>query len=277
MEVKYSADKNTYKRMTTEELRKSFLVENLFEENKVQMIYSDIERAIIGSAVPINTSLKLESSKKEIASEYFAERREIGIINIGNRGSVIADDKEYNLNYKDGLYIGKGTKKVEFKSIDKSKPAKFYFVSYPSHKDFPTSLIKSSDAETVNLGTQENANKRTINKYIHLNGVKSSQLVMGLTELDEGSVWNTMPAHTHIRRSEIYMYFNLDKDSVVFHFMGEPEETRNLVIRNGQAVISPSWSIHCGAATKNYSFIWAMGGENQVFEDMDPVSMTLIK
>jgi 4-deoxy-L-threo-5-hexosulose-uronate ketol-isomerase len=277
MEVRYSADVNTYKRMTTDELRKSFLVENLFQEEKVQTIYSDIDRAIIGSAVPLSSSLELQSSKKEMAAEFFAERREIGIINIGEEGFVTADGKEYDMKNKDGLYIGRGTKKIEFKSKNASRPAKFYFVSYPSHKDFTTSKINFSDAESVALGSSKDANKRTIYKFIHLNGVKSSQLVMGLTELNEGSVWNTMPAHTHIRRSEIYMYFNLDKDSVVFHMMGEPAETRNLVIRNGQAVISPSWSIHCGAATKNYTFIWAMGGENQVFEDMDPVTMDTLK
>ncbi|RPI72352.1 MAG: 5-dehydro-4-deoxy-D-glucuronate isomerase [Ignavibacteriales bacterium] len=277
MEIKYSADINTYKRMTTGELRNSFMVEDLFKEGKIQTVYSDVDRAIIGSAVPLNSPLLLESSKKEMAADYFAERREIGIINIGHDGSITADDKEYVMNHKDGLYIGRGTRKIEFKTKDQANPAKFYFMSYPSHKDFPTECIKFSNVESVELGSSKDANKRTINKYIHLNGIKSSQLVMGLTELDEGSVWNTMPAHTHIRRSEIYMYFNLDKDSVVFHMMGEPTETRSLVIRNEQAVISPSWSIHCGAATKNYSFIWAMGGENQVFEDMDPVTMDTLK
>lgn len=277
MQVRYSADKNTYKRMTTDELRSSFLVENLFQDGTVQTLYSDVDRAIIGSAVPLNSSLHLESSKKEMAADYFAERREIGIINIGDDGSIIADDNEYKMKNKDGLYIGRGTKNIEFKSNNSSKPAKFYFVSYPSHKDFPTAHINFSGVESVYLGSSKDSNKRTIHKFIHLNGVKSSQLVMGLTELEEGSVWNTMPAHTHSRRSEIYMYFNLDKDSIVFHMMGEPGETRNLVIRNGQAVISPSWSIHCCAATKNYSFIWVMGGENQVFEDMDPVTMDTLK
>jgi 4-deoxy-L-threo-5-hexosulose-uronate ketol-isomerase len=277
MEVRHSADVNSYKRMTTDELRKSFLVEGLFNEGQVQTIYSDVDRAIIGSAVPVDSPLELKSSKKEMAADYFAERREIGIINIGESGSIIADEKEYNLNYKDALYIGRGTKKIIFKSNGSNKPAKFYFVSYPSHKEYKTTGINFQDVEPVSLGSSKDANKRTINKYIHLNGIKSSQLVMGLTELNEGSVWNTMPAHTHIRRSEIYMYFNLENDSVVFHMMGEPSETRSLVIRNGQAVISPSWSIHCGAATKNYSFIWAMGGENQVFEDMDPVKMETLK
>jgi 4-deoxy-L-threo-5-hexosulose-uronate ketol-isomerase len=277
MEVRYSGDINTYKRMTTDELRNSFLVENLFNEDKIVTLYSDVDRAIIGSAVPVNSVLHLEGSKKEMAADYFAERREIGIINIGSDGSLITDDKEYSLKSKDGLYISRGAKKIEFKSKDSSEPVKFYFVSYPSHKDYPTTLINFSDAEAVSLENQKDANKRTIYKYIHLNGIKSSQLVMGLTELAEGSVWNTIQAHTHIRRSEIYMYFNLNQDSFVVHLMGEPEETRHLVIRNEQAVISLSWSIHCGAATKNYSFIWAMGGENQVFEDMDPVSMNILK
>lgn len=277
MEVRYSPDVNGYKNLNTNDLRKSFLVENLFEKNKVCSIYSDIDRAIIGSVVPVNFTLLLEGNKKEMAAEYFAERREIGIINIGGEGLISADDKEYLMKNKDTLYIGRGTKRVEFKSEEPGNSAKYYFVSYPSHKDFPTSHKKFSDAESVSLGSSKDANKRTIYKYIHLNGIKSSQLVMGLTELGEGSVWNTMPAHTHIRRSEIYMYFNLEKDSVVFHMMGEPDETRHIIIRNEQAVISPSWSIHCGAATKNYSFIWAMGGENQVFEDMDPVTMDSLK
>jgi len=277
MEVRYSPDVKSYKNLNTNDLRKSFLVENLFEKNKVCSIYSDADRAIIGSAVPVNSSLLLEGNKKEMSSNYFAERRELGIINIGGEGSITADEKEYKMKNKDALYIGRGTKKVEFKSKDSGNSAKYYFVSYPSHREFTTSHKKFSDAESVSLGSSKDANKRTIYKYIHLNGVKSSQLVMGLTELDEGSVWNTMPVHTHIRRSEIYMYFNLDKDSVVFHMMGKSDETRHLIIRNEQAVISPSWSIHCGAATKNYSFIWAMGGENQVFEDMDPVAMDSLK
>ena len=275
MQVKYTPDISAYRKMSSDDLRKSFLIDNLFSADSIETIYFDIDRAIVGTAVPVNKELKLESSRKEMAADYFAERREIGIINIGGKGAVSADNKDYVLNFKDALYIGRGTKEIILKSSSKDDPAKFYFVSYPSHQDYPTSHAKFADAEPADLGSSKDSNKRTIYKYIHKNGIKSSQLVMGLTELDEGSVWNTMPVHTHQRRSEVYMYFNLNKDSVVFHMMGEPDETRHLVIRNQQAVISPSWSIHCGAATQNYSFIWAMGGENQEFGDMDPVSMKI--
>lgn len=277
MQVRYTPDISAYRKMSSDDLRKSFLIDNLFNADNIETIYFDIDRAIVGTAVPSSKDLKLESSRKEMAAEHFAERREIGIINIGGKGAVLTDNKEYVLNFKDALYIGRGTKEIIFKGSSKDDPAKFYFVSYPSHQDYPTSHAKFADAEPAALGSLKDSNKRTIYKYIHKNGIKSSQLVMGLTELDEGSVWNTMPVHTHQRRSEVYMYFNLNKDSVVFHMMGEPHETRHLVIRNQQAVISPSWSIHCGAATQNYSFIWAMGGENQEFGDMDPVSMQDLK
>jgi len=277
MEIKYLPNQTYYKRMSSEELKKSFLVDDLFKEDKIYTVYCDADRAIIGSAVPIKNNLKLESSKKEMAADYFAERREIGIINIGFGGSIIVDTVNYEMNFKDALYIGRGAKDIEFKSSNPNNPARYYFISYPSHKSYPITHAKFSDAEQVKLGSLKDANKRTIYKYIHSNGIKSSQLVMGLTELEVGSIWNTMPAHTHQRRSEIYMYFNLEPDSVVFHMMGEPDETRHLVIRNQQAVISPSWSIHCGAATQNYSFIWAMGGENQEFNDMDAVPMRNLK
>lgn len=273
MEVRFLPDNNTYKGMTTQELRKAFLVETLFNNDKIDLVYTDVDRAIIGSAVPATKSLKLEASKKEMAAEYFTERREIGIINVGESGIIKADGLEFKLDSKDGLYIGRETKKVEFKSNNSNKPAQFYIMSYPAHTKYENKLIKFSETEPAKLGTQEESNKRTIYKYIHPNGAKSCQLVMGLTELDEGSIWNTMPAHTHLRRSEVYTYFNVKEGSVVFHFMGEEKETRNLVIKNLQAVISPSWSIHAGAGTKNYSFIWAMGGENQEFADMDVIKI----
>jgi 4-deoxy-L-threo-5-hexosulose-uronate ketol-isomerase len=273
MEVRYSPDPMTYRRMTTEELRSHFLIDSLFAPDTVSMVYSDVDRSITGSAVPAKGSLKLLATKKEMAADYFLERREIGIINIGSVGSVKADGKEFKMEHKDGLYIGKGTKEVEFYSAGSGDPARFYFVSFPAHSTFPTLHAKFDDAEKARLGAAQDANKRTINKYIHPNGIKSCQLVMGLTELEEGSVWNTMPVHTHQRRSEIYMYFNLKEDTVLFHILGEPTETKHLVVRNGQAVISPSWSIHSGVATRNYAFIWAMGGENQVFDDMDWVEM----
>ncbi|MGE5351909.1 MAG: 5-dehydro-4-deoxy-D-glucuronate isomerase [Acidobacteriota bacterium] len=273
METRYLMDPESCQMADTDELREKFLLENMFRKGKVSMTYLDSDRAIVGSAVPGKTSLELLSSKKEMAAEYFMERREAGIINIGEKGIVTCDSREYEMEYKDCLYVGRGTKKVEFKSLDESHPAMFYFISFPAHKEYPTTHDNISQAEHQELGSLKDANSRTLNRFIHPNGIKSSQLVMGLTELHEGSVWNTMPVHTHPRRSEIYLYFNLDEDSVVFHFMGEPDKTRHIVVRNHEAVISPSWSIHSGAGTKNYSFIWAMGGENQAFEDMDWVKM----
>ena len=276
MEVRYSPDPKTYRTMTNDELRKHFLIDSLFAPNTIPMVYSDVDRSITGSAVPVKESLKLLSSKKEMAAEFFLERREIGIINIGSRGSIMADGIQYAMEYKDGLYIGRGTKEIEFSSADPGNPAMFYFVSFPAHMVYPTVHTKISDVEEAKLGSVQDANKRTINKYIHPNGIKSCQLVMGLTELEEGSVWNTMPVHTHQRRSEIYMYFNLPEDAMVLHLLGEPTETKHLIMRNGQATISPSWSIHSGVATRSYSFIWAMGGENQAFDDMDRVEMSAL-
>ncbi len=273
MEVRHPADPVRFQRMTSEELRKTFLVENLFQPGEIAMVYSHIDRAIVGSVVPTNKPLRLEASKKEMAAEYFAQRREIGVINIGGDGSILVDGKEFTMKNRDGLYIGRGSKEIDFSSNNPGEPAKFYFVSYPAHRDFPTTHAKIADALPAKLGSLKDSNQRTIYKYIHPAGIKSSQLVMGLTQLEEGSVWNTMPAHTHQRRSEIYMYFDLDQDSLVFHFMGDPGETRHIVIRDGQAVISPSWSIHSGAGSRNYTFIWSMGGENQDFDDMDWVEM----
>lgn len=277
MDVRYSPDANGFKKMTTDELRESFLIDTLFQKNKIPMVYSDIDRSITGSAVPTNKALKLTASKKEMAADYFAERREIGIINIGAPGIIIVDKKNYKMANKDALYIGRGAKNIQFKSNNPAKPAMFYFVSYPAHHAYPTKQIKCADSTPVKLGSQKEANKRTIYKYIHPGTMPTSQLVMGLTILDEGSVWNTMPAHTHQRRSEVYMYFDLSKDSVVFHLMGAADETRHLVMRDKQAVLSTSWSLHSGVATQNYSFIWAMGGENQVFDDMDGIPMTELK
>jgi 4-deoxy-L-threo-5-hexosulose-uronate ketol-isomerase len=273
MEVRYAHSPESVKRMTTEELRGSFLIENLFIPDTLQLIYSDTERAIVGSAIPLKTNLELLSSQKEMAAEYFLERREIGIINIGGEGYVIADGHQYKMQRKDMLYLGKGIKNVEFCSVDPESPAQFYFVSYPAHKEYPAKLVNIKDAEHAHLGSLSESNDRVINKYILPGKVESCQLVMGMTELKEGSVWNTMPVHTHQRRSEIYMYFDMDENSVVFHFMGAPNETRHIIMRNKQAVISPIWSIHSGCGTKNYSFVWAMGGENQIFSDMDGVDM----
>jgi 4-deoxy-L-threo-5-hexosulose-uronate ketol-isomerase len=277
MEVRYSPDQNGFKRMTTDELRKTFLIETLFRKNETSMVYSDIDRSITGSAVPVGQILKLEASKKEMAADYFCERREIGVMNIADKGSIIIDGTEYKMNYRDALYIGRGSKNIEFKSEDADKPANFYFVSYPAHKEYPTKHIKYEDAIHRKLGTVEDSNKRTINQYIHPNILQTCQVAMGLTELEDGSVWNTMPAHTHQRRSEVYMYFNLKPDAFVVHLNGSQEETRHVIIRDRQAVLSTSWSMHSGCGTQSYSFIWAMGGENQEFDDMDGISMKDLK
>jgi 4-deoxy-L-threo-5-hexosulose-uronate ketol-isomerase len=273
MEVRNAPNAQMAQRMTTEEIRNNYLIENLFVEGNITLVYSDVDRAIIGGIVPSENPLQLQASKKEMAADYFCERREVGIINIGGKGSITVDGKNFPMEVKDVLYIGKGAKEIKFSSEKKEQPARYYLMSYPAHKEFPTAHAKFIDAEPQHLGSQKDANKRTIYKYIHLNGIKSCQLVMGMTELEEGSVWNTMPAHTHIRRSEVYMYFNLPDNAVVFHFMGEPNQSRNIVMHSGDAVISPSWSIHCGAGTSNYSFVWAMGGENQEFSDMDAIAI----
>jgi 4-deoxy-L-threo-5-hexosulose-uronate ketol-isomerase len=259
--------------MTTAELRESFLVEDLFEPGAVNLLYTDVDRAVIGSIVPTDKKLVLPTSKAQLASEYFAERREIGLINTGAAGNVIVDGKPYPMESRDGLYIGRGNRQIEFESRDKSDPARFFLMSYPAHTAHPTTHIKRASAEAVELGSVRDANQRTIYKYIHPKGIASCQLVMGFTELKEGSIWNTMPPHTHSRRTEVYLYFNVDPAARVFHMMGMPQETRHLVVKNGHAVISPSWSIHAGAGTRGYSFIWAMGGENQIFDDMDAVAV----
>jgi 4-deoxy-L-threo-5-hexosulose-uronate ketol-isomerase len=277
MEVRYSPDKDGFKRMTSDELRKSFLIDSLFVKNQMPMVYSDIDRSITGSAVPVGKTLKLTASKKEMAANYFTERRELGIINIGEKGIVTVDKKNYSMNNIDALYVGKGAKNISFKSANSKKPAMFYFVSYPAHTAYPDKQVKLEDAESVKLGNLNDSNARTIHKYILPGKVDTCQLVMGLTILEEGSVWNTMPAHTHQRRSEVYMYFGLRKDSVVVHMLGEAEETRHIIMRDKQAVLSASWSMHAGAGTQNYSFIWAMGGENQAFDDMDWIPMTKLK
>lgn len=273
MEVRYSPNHESYQRLTTEELRRAFVVDKLFSAGSVEMVYFGTDRSIVGGAVPTEKALPLLASRKEMAADFFTERREVGVVNIGGEGVVRVDKAEFNLGPNDILYIGRGKKRIEFASKAAGKPAQFYFVSYPAHTEYPDALVRHADAEKTVLGSPEGANKRTIFKYIHMGGIKSCQLVMGLTQLAPGSIWNTMPPHTHQRRSEIYLYYNLDPESLVVHLMGMPSETRSLVMRNGQAVMSPSWSIHCGVGTKAYSFVWAMGGENQEFGDMDAVAM----
>ena len=275
MDVRYTVGKNEYKRMTTQEMRDAFLVD-LFEEGKLNLLYTEVERSIIGAAVPTGEALTLEAGK-ELAADYFCQRREVGVLNIGATGVITVDGTEYTIENGEVLYIGRGSKEVSFSSADAANPARFHMVSYPAHKEYPTTLATKADANVLNLGSVEDSNKRTIYQYIHENGIKSCQLVMGFTALEPGSVWNTMPCHTHERRTEVYMYFNIADDAKVFHFMGPGDETRHIALENEQCVISPMWSIHSGCGTRAYTFCWAMGGENQRFDDMDHIAIQDVK
>ncbi|SHH45176.1 5-dehydro-4-deoxy-D-glucuronate isomerase [Clostridium grantii] len=272
MEIRYSSHPQDSKKYDTTELREKYLVDNLFVPGEMKLVYSHIDRIIIGSISPTDKMLELEGGK-ELAADYFLQRRELGIINIGESGIVYLDGEAYELSARDGLYVGMGVKEVKFASKDSEKPAKFYINSAPAHKTYPTVKIEISKANPVKLGSLEQSNLRTIYQYVHPAVCESCQLVMGLTVLEPNNVWNTMPSHTHERRMEVYLYFDLDEESAVFHMMGEPNETRHIVMRNEQAVISPSWSIHSGVGTKNYTFIWGMVGENQTFTDMDHIDM----
>ncbi|MDR1754300.1 MAG: 5-dehydro-4-deoxy-D-glucuronate isomerase [Eubacterium sp.] len=279
MELRTAASPKDVKNYDTKRLREEFLISDLFKPDEIKTLYSHIDRIIVGSAVPASKMLILTAGE-EIRAEYFLERRELGIINVGGKGIVIVDGTNYALDYKDGMYIGMGAKDISFKSDDPNKPAKFYFNSAPAHKAYPTKLITLDSIKPENkveLGSMEECNHRVINKYILPGQVESCQLVMGMTALKPGSVWNTMPCHTHDRRMEVYLYFEVADDAVVFHYMGEPTETRHIVMRNEEAVISPSWSIHSACATRSYTFIWGMVGENQAFDDMDHVAMKDIK
>ena len=275
MEIRYSVHPEDFGNYDTERIRREFLVQNLFSPGKINLIYSHNDRIIIGGLTTVET-LALEAGK-DIKASYFLERREMGIINIGGKGEVSVDGKKYPLENLDGLYIGMGYQEIVFSGKDDKNPAKFYFNSATAHRSYPVKKIAINSVEAVHLGSINESNERTIYKYIHPDGVKSCQLVMGMTILKPGNVWNTMSCHTHERRMEVYLYFNLPKDRVVFHFMGKPEETRHLVVRNEEAVISPSWSIHSGVGTGNYTFIWGMVGENQVFSDMDSVKMEILQ
>jgi 4-deoxy-L-threo-5-hexosulose-uronate ketol-isomerase len=275
MEIRNAASPKDVKFYDTDRLREEFLIQNLFVPNQITAIYSHIDRIITGAATPLET-LKLTAGD-EIRAEYFLQRREMGIINIGGKGTVTIDGTVYELDTKVGLYIGMGSKDILFDSLDKENPAKFYYNSAPAHKTYPTVLIKPEDCVSVELGSLETANHRVIRKYILPGQVESCQLVMGMTSLKPGSVWNTMPCHTHDRRMEVYLYFEMPEDALVFHYMGEPTETRHIVMRNEEAVISPSWSIHSGSGTRAYTFIWGMVGENQDFDDMDPADLKTLR
>lgn len=270
LDIRYANHPEDSRHYTTEELRKHYLIDKVFVKDEIALTYSHQDRMIAGGAMPVDKELSLGSTK-ELGTEYFLERREMGIINVGGKGTVVLDGKEYALDFKDGIYIGMGTKEIVFKSDDKSKPAKFYINSCPAHKTYPTVYITKDMAVHRPLGTAENMNKRVVNQYVNPAVCESCQLAMGMTELAVGSSWNTMPSHTHERRMEVYFYFELEDDNVVFHMMGQPQETRHIILHNEQAVISPSWSIHSGTATSNYTFIWGMCGENQTYDDMDNI------
>ncbi|WP_201000620.1 5-dehydro-4-deoxy-D-glucuronate isomerase [Paenibacillus glycanilyticus] len=272
MEIRYASHPQEVKAFDTTRLRQEFLLETLFVQDQLTLTYSHVDRFIIGGAVPVNQSVKLEADTKTMGAATFLERREIGIINVGGHGTVTVDGTAYDMENKDCLYIGLGAAEVVFTSSDSANPAKFYLNSTPAHKNYPTVKASISEASPNHLGALNTNNERTIYRYIHTGGIQSCQLVMGLTMLKPGSNWNTMPCHTHNRRSEVYLYFDMQADGNVFHFMGEPQETRHLVVRNEQAILSPSWSIHSGVGTSAYTFIWGMAGENQIFEDMDAVA-----
>ena len=274
MDIRYSAHPNDVKRYTTEELRREFLIENLYRPDQVVAVYSHVDRMVTLGCMPVKETVSIDKGIDvwaNFGTRYFLERREVGMFNIGGDGSVTVDGTVYELGYKDCLYITMGAREVLFASRDSARPAKFYMVSAPAHCSYETRLLKLADAAKKPLGDAATSNKRVINQFIHPDVLKTCQLSMGMTVLESGSVWNTMPAHTHERRMEVYMYFEVPEDQAVFHMMGQGQETRHIVMQNEQAVISPSWSIHAGCGTGSYTFIWAMGGENQAFDDMDTV------
>ncbi len=272
MEVRQASNSKDVKYYTTERLREEFHISNLFTKDSVKMVYSHIDRIITAGFMPVEKELKLEAGK-ELCAEYFLQRREMGCINVGGKGIITIDGVEYDMNARDGIYIGMGNKDITFKSVSADNPAKFYVSSCPAHTQYPIVKIDITKSKKVPCGSAEECNKRIINQYIHPEVIKSCQLAMGLTQLESGSNWNTMPCHTHDRRMEVYLYLDMGENDAVFHMMGEPNETRHIIMRNEEAVISPSWSIHSGVGTKAYSFIWSMCGENQEFTDMDHVAV----
>ncbi|MCL2286536.1 MAG: 5-dehydro-4-deoxy-D-glucuronate isomerase [Firmicutes bacterium] len=272
LDIRYANHPDDVKKYTTEDLRKHFLIEHVFIPDEANLVYSHIDRIIVGGIMPVTKTLTLTAGK-EMGVDAFFERREGGIINIGGKGVITLDSKVFTLNRQDGLYIGMGVKEILFEAADPTDPPKFYFNSAPAHHGYPSTLITLENARKVHLGSTETSNKRTINQYVHPDVVASCQLVMGMTILDTGSVWNTMPSHTHERRMEAYFYFDMAQDARVVHLMGQPTETRHIIMANEQAVLSPSWSIHSGVGTGSYTFIWGMCGENITFTDMDHIAM----
>jgi 4-deoxy-L-threo-5-hexosulose-uronate ketol-isomerase len=278
MKLLQMADAVRYPRMTTAELRETFLMEEGFVPGAITLAYVDLDRTVLGGAVPTDKALTLETYP-ELRSEFFCERRELGVLNVGGKGTVTVDGTAFELGKLDCLYVGRGSKVVTFASADAAAPAAFYLLSYPAHAEYPSKMVTFADlqAGAVHLGSEETCNKRSIYKAIFLDGIRSCQLVMGFTLLAPGSNWNTMPPHTHMRRSEVYFYFDVDPSQRVMHLMGPADETRHLVLSDRNIVVSPGWSIHAGVGTKSYGFCWGMGGENQRYDDMDPVAIADLK
>ncbi len=274
--MRYLPTPDATRRFTTDELRAHFLVSDLFVPGAIALSHVDLDRVVLGGAVPTSAPLRLEAFPA-LRAEYFCERRELGVLNTGDAGTVSVDGVDYALDAHDVLYVGRGARDVHFSSASSAAPARFYLVSYPAHAGHPTTLIRPHETDNLELGTVEQANKRTVRRYIHAKGAKSCQLVMGVTTLATGSVWNTMPSHTHDRRTEVYLYFGLPRDAMVVHLLGEPTETRSLIVRDGEVALSPGWSVHSGCGTQAYSFCWAMGGENQDYADMDAVNMETLR
>ena len=276
MEVRFQNSPKETAAMNTDELRSNFLIENLMIDDQIKLVYSHYDRVIVGGAKPVSKALQLEAHP-ELRADYFLQRRELGVINVGGAGVVRADGQEFELNKLDCVYLGKGVQQVSFESLESNQPAVFYLLSSPAHQTYPTTRFTKEHAMPSTIGDAATSNRRTIYKYIHADGIKSCQLVMGLTILEKGSVWNTMPAHTHTRRMEAYFYFDVADDQRVFHFMGQPQETRHLVVANYGAIVSPPWSIHSGCGTANYGFIWGMAGEYFTYTDMDPAPLDMLK
>ena len=276
METRHLVDPVRYRQMTGAELRQAFLVEDLFAPDEVRLLHWEAERTIIGSLVPATRPLALPNPP-EIKAPFFLARRELGILNLGGPGTVSVDGASHTLGHRDILYVGRGAQEVACASAQASAPSLFYFVSHPAHAPHPTTLATAEGAQTIPIGDTAHASERVLRRYIHEKGVRSCQLVMGVTDIQAGSVWNTLPPHTHVRRTEIYLYFDLQAAERVVHLMGPPEETRHLVVRNLQAVLSPPWSIHFGAGSSRYAFVWSMGGENQEFEDMQVLTLDRLR
>lgn len=275
MEIRFANSPNETASMNTAALRQQFLIDKLMVSDTLKLVYSHYDRMIVGGVKPIQSTISIPN-EEELRANYFCERREMGIINVGGNGMITVDGKQYNLQSLDCLYIGKGAQAISLSSVSAETPAVFYILSAPAHHAYPTTLYTKEQAAPVRLGNAVTSNARTVYKYIHQEGIQSCQLVMGLTILDEGSVWNSVPPHTHTRRMEVYFYFNLPDEQRIFHFMGEGQETRHLVVSNHEAIISPPWSTHFGCGTSNYGFIWGMAGENLMYTDMDPLPINTI-